>query len=88
MYHFFLILLMFVSIILIFLIMIQQGDNIDSSYSIGGSEKLFTHANRNKLITYITVFFAILFFVFVLALSNVHVNHNKTINLSSILDDQ
>ena len=88
MYHFFLILLMFVSIILIFLIMMQQGENIDSSYSIGGSEKLFTHANRNKLITYITIFFAILFFIFILALSNVHVNHDKKINFSSILDDQ
>lgn len=88
MYHFFLILLMFVSIILIFLIMMQQGENIDSSYSISGSEKLFTHTNRNKLIIYITIFFAILFFIFILALSNVYVNHDKKINFSSILDDQ
>jgi protein translocase SecG subunit len=87
MYHFLLILLFFVSSILIFLIMIQKGNNIDSSCSTGSSEKLFTHSNRNTCITYITIFFAVLFFFISIALSNIHINNHK-INFKSILDDQ
>ena len=87
MYHFFLVVLIFVSSILIFLIMIQKGNNIGTSCSTSSTEKLFTHSNRNRCITYITVFFAVLFFFISLVLSNVKINNHK-MNFGSILNDK
>ncbi|WP_343192009.1 preprotein translocase subunit SecG [Buchnera aphidicola (Formosaphis micheliae)] len=75
MYNVFLGLLMFVSVILIFLIIVQKDYNLNSSYSSSHVEKLFTCLKRNKHIVYITIIFATLFFLINLVLCNFHGHH-------------
>ncbi|MFP3019131.1 MAG: preprotein translocase subunit SecG [Arsenophonus sp.] len=78
MYITFLIIFLLVSIVLISMIMLQQGKNIaiGSSFSTGASATLFGSSGTGNFMTRMIVIFATLFFVMSLVLGNLTSNKN------------
>ncbi|XBC38538.1 MAG: preprotein translocase subunit SecG [Buchnera aphidicola (Melaphis rhois)] len=76
MYNFFLGMFVFVSVFLIFLIMIQHGKDSDLNTSLGlaRSKKAIIYGNNNTL-TCITSIFAFLFFLISLIICNMSYNN-------------